>query len=246
MTSTEILLWSVLPYFAIGAFLLGLIWRFKYDKFNWTTRSSQIYEGKLLRFAGPLFHLGLFAVIGGHIVGLLIPQSVTEFFGISQEMYHLGAISLGGLAGVATIAGIFLLIYRRRTTAMVFAETTKNDKTMYIFLVATLMAGCSATLSSAGVIGVEHNYRQTVSPWVRSIFTFRPDGSLMASAPLAFRIHAVVAMFLFIIWPFTRLVHALSAPVGYVFRPPIVYRTKIGHSKPGNRQSRPGWERVKY
>lgn len=246
MTSLDILLWSVLPYLAIGSFVFGSVWRYRYDKFNWTTRSSQIYEGRMLRIAGPLFHLGLFAVIGGHIVGLLIPKQWTDAIGISQEMYHVGAISMGGLAGVATLLGIALLIYRRRTTVTVFQATTKNDKTMYVFLVATLLAGCSATLSSAGVIGTEHNYRETVSPWFRSILLLRPDGTLMASTPLAFRIHAVVGMLLFIIWPFTRLVHAMTAPFSYMFRPPIIYRTRDEQTNAGSRKARPGWERSKY
>jgi nitrate reductase gamma subunit len=246
MSSTNILLWSVLPYIAISSFVIGLIWRFKYDKFNWTTRSSQIYEGKLLSIAGPLFHLGLFAVIGGHVVGLLVPQEFTDSLGLSHQMYHLGAISMGGAAGIATLLGISLLIYRRRTTAMVFAQTTKNDKTMYIFLMATLLAGSAATLSSAGVIGEEHNYRETVSPWVRSILTLSPNGELMTASPIAFRVHAIVAMSLFIIWPFTRLVHSLSAPVGYLFRPSIVYRTRDGRGVAGSRKARQGWERIKY
>jgi len=243
MTSLDIMLWLVLPYIAIGSFVFGLVWRYRYDKFNWTTRSSQIYEGRLLRIAGPLFHLGLFAVIGGHIVGLLIPKSWTDAVGVSQEMYHVGAITIGGFAGIATLLGIALLIYRRRTTATVFAATTKNDKTMYIFLVATLLAGGSATLSSAGIIGTEHNYRETVSPWFRSILLLQPDGTLMAQTPLAFRIHAVVGMLLFIIWPFTRLVHAMSAPFGYLFRAPIIYRTRDEQKNAGNRRARPGWER---
>ena len=246
MSSTNILLWSVLPYIAISSFIIGLIWRFKYDKFNWTTRSSQIYEGKLLSIASPLFHLGLFAVIGGHVVGLLVPQSLTDSLGLSHEAYHLGAVSMGGAAGIATLVGISLLIYRRRTTAMVFAQTTKNDKTMYVFLVATLLAGSAATLSSAGVIGEEHNYRETVAPWVRSILTLSPNGELIMASPIAFRVHAVIGMSLFIIWPFTRLVHSLSAPVGYLFRPSIVYRTRDGRGVAGNRKARPGWERIKY
>lgn len=246
MSSTNILLWSVLPYIAIFSFVIGLMWRFKYDKFNWTTRSSQIYEGRLLSIAGPLFHLGLLAVIGGHVVGLLVPQSLTDSLGLSQKSYHFGAIAMGGAAGIATLVGIALLIYRRRTKAMVFAQTTKNDKTMYIFLVATLLTGSAATLSSAGVIGEEHNYRETVGPWVRSILTLNPNGELMMASPAAFRIHAIVGMSLFIIWPFTRLVHALSAPVGYLFRPSIIYRTRDGRGVAGNRKPRPGWERTKY
>jgi nitrate reductase gamma subunit len=81
---------------------------------------------------------------------------------------------------------------------------------------------------------------------VRSILLLRPDGALMQSTPLAFRIHAALAMALFIIWPFTRLVHALSAPVGYLFRPSLVYRTRNNEGTSGNRKPRPGWERIKY
>lgn len=240
------LLWIALPYVSITAFIVGLLWRYRFDKFNWTSRSSQLYEGRLLRFAGPLFHIGLFAVIGGHVVGLLIPQSFTETVGITQEMYHFGAIYMGGAAGVATITGIALLIYRRRSTAMVFAQTTKNDKIMYIFLVSTLLAGSAATMSSAGIIGSEHNYRETVSPWLRSILSFNPQPELVMAAPLAFRIHIIIALLLFLIWPFTRLVHALSAPVGYLFRPAILYRTKGSGNTGGNRKPKPGWERIKY
>lgn len=246
MKSTDILLWIVLPYVSITSFVIGLIWRYRFDKFNWTTRSSQLYEGRLLRIAGPLFHLGLLAVLGGHVVGLLIPESFTERIGISHEAYHFGAITMGGIAGLATILGVALLIYRRRTTAMVFAQTTKNDKTMYIFLVATLLAGASATMSSAGIIGEEHNYRETVSPWLRSILTFNPQPELVMTTPLAFRVHIIVAFALLLVWPFTRLVHALSAPVGYLFRPAIVYRSKGSDNSGGNRKSKPGWERVKY
>ncbi|CAB4689212.1 unannotated protein [freshwater metagenome] len=185
-------------------------------------------------------------MIGGHIVGLLVPQTFTDKLGLSHQAYHLGAVTMGGGAGVATLLGISLLIYRRRTSAMVFAATTRNDKTMYIFLVATLLAGSSATLSSAGVLGEEHNYRETVGPWARSILTFSPHGEYMMASPLAFRIHAVAAMSLFIIWPFTRLVHSLSAPVGYLFRPSIVYRSRDNQSTSGSREARPGWEKVKY
>ena len=228
MSSTNILLWSVLPYIAISSFIIGLIWRFKYDKFNWTTRSSQIYEGKLLSIASPLFHLGLFAVIGGHVVGLLVPQSLTDSLGLSREAYHLGAVSMGGAAGIATLVGISLLIYRRRRTAMVFAQTTKNDKTMYVFLVATLLAGSAATLSSAGVIGEEHNYRETVAPWVRSILTLSPNGELIMASPIAFRVHAVIGMSLFIIWPFTRLVHSFIECTDWIFVPSI---NCVSHSR---------------
>jgi respiratory nitrate reductase gamma subunit len=241
MTATQILLWDVLPYVTIAVFAVGTVWRFRYDKFGWTTRSSQLYERRLLRIASPLFHLGMFAVIAGHVVGLMIPESWTKSLGVSEHFYHVNAVLLGSVAGAATLVGIALLIYRRRTTGPVFAATTKNDKTMYVFLVAAICLGILATMTGAGVLGDGYNYRETVSVWFRSIFFLQPQGDLMADTPLAFQVHALGGMALFLIWPFTRLVHAFSAPVGYLFRPYVVYRTR-STSTIGSRATRRGWD----
>ena len=176
-------------------------------------------------------------------MGLLIPQAWTDGLGISEDMYHFFAVLLGAFAGAATLFGIVMLIYRRRTVGPVFAATTKNDKVMYIFLLAAICLGIVATLSGAGVLGEGHNYREDVSVWFRSIFYFDPQGQLMAMHPLAFRVHALAGMALFIVWPFTRLVHAFSAPFGYVFRPYVVYRDRGPHDA-GNREPRRGWEKV--
>ena len=243
MTATQVLLWDVLPYVTIAIFVVGMVWRFRYDKFGWTTRSSQLYERSLLRIASPLFHLGMLAVVAGHVIGLMIPESWTEAMGISEDLYHVNAIVVGGFAGIATLVGVALLIYRRRTTGPVFASTTKNDKTMYVFLVAAICLGLVATMQGAGVLGDSYNYRETVSVWFRSIFLLQPQGELMAETPLAFQVHAVAGMALFIVWPFTRLVHAFSAPVGYLFRPYVVYRTR-NTGAVGNRTPRPGWDRT--
>lgn len=243
MTATEILLWDVLPYVAITTFVVGTIWRYRYDKFGWTTRSSQLYERTLIRIASPLFHLGILAVVGGHVVGLLIPESWTQAIGLSESLYHAMAVGLGLFAGAATLIGIVLLIYRRRTVGPVFAATTKNDKTMYVFLVAAILLGLLTTLVGAGVIGEGHNYREDVSVWFRSILFLQPQGELMAGAPASFRIHAVAGMLVFMIWPFTRLVHAFSAPLLYFFRPYVVYRDRGDHD-PGSRATRRGWEKI--
>lgn len=243
MTTADILLWAVLPYVTIATFVVGLVWRYRYDRFGWTTRSSQLYEKPLIRIASPIFHFGILAVLMGHVVGLLIPKAWTDGVGVSQSTYHFFAVSLGAIAGAATLFGIVMLIYRRRTVGPVFAATTKNDKVMYVFLTAAIVLGLLATMSGAGLLGEEHNYREDVSVWFRSIFYFDPQTQLMAGAPLAFKVHAVAGMALFMVWPFTRLVHAFSAPVGYVFRPYIVYRDRGEHAA-GNRPPRRGWEKV--
>jgi nitrate reductase gamma subunit len=244
MTATDFLLWVALPYLTIAVFITGIFWRYRYDKFGWTTRSSQLYERKLMRIASPLFHLGILAVLMGHIMGLLIPNSWTDAAGLSEDAYHLMAVGLGAVAGAATLVGIVLLIYRRRTNGPVFAATTKNDKTMYIFLVAAICLGLLTTLIGSGVIGDGYDYRETVSVWFRSIFLLNPQPELMAESPTSFQVHAVAGMLLFIIWPFTRLVHAFSAPVQYLFRPYVIYRQRGPHD-PGNRPSvRRGWEKI--
>lgn len=243
MSTNEILLWDVLPYVTVAVFLVGMFWRFRYDKFGWTTRSSQLYERSILRIASPLFHVGMLAVLLGHIVGLLIPESWTEALGISESFYHLNAILLGSFAGAATLVGVVMLIYRRRTNGPVFAATTKNDKTMYVFLVAAIALGLLTTMVGAGVIGDGYNYRETVSPWFRSIFLLQPEGELMAQALPSFQVHALAGMALFMVWPWTRLVHAFSAPIGYVFRPYIVYRTR-DEGASGSRKPQRGWERA--
>lgn len=239
MTGT--LLFVVFPYVCLAIFIGGHVWRYRYDKFGWTTRSSQLYERRLLRIGSPLFHFGILLVALGHIGGLLIPESWTEAVGVSEHAYHVVAVGLGTLAGICTLAGAAILIYRRRTVGPVFSATTINDKIMYVLLIVTIILGLGTTVLG-NLTDDPHNYRESVSPWFRSIFYFQPDPDLMTHAPIGFRLHAVSAFVLFAFWPFSRLVHVFSAPLGYLTRPYIVYRSRDAHL--GARPTRRGWERV--
>ncbi|MFI6798695.1 MULTISPECIES: respiratory nitrate reductase subunit gamma [Streptosporangium] len=239
MNALDVVLWVVAPYLAITVFVLGHVWRYRYDKFGWTTRSSQMYESRLLRIGSPLFHFGILVVLLGHIGGLVIPKSWTEAAGVSEEAYHITAVVLGTVAGVATLGGLAILIYRRRTVGPVFTATTRNDKLMYAVLALVIVLGLAATVA-ANIIGGGYDYRTTISPWFRSIFYFQPDPALMAGAPPLFQLHALSALLLFAIWPFTRLVHMLTAPVGYLTRPYVVYRSR--DDQRGSRKPRRGWE----
>jgi nitrate reductase gamma subunit len=145
------LLWGVLPYVTIAVLVAGCIWRYRYDQFGWTTRSSQLYESRLLRIGSPLFHFGILVVVVGHFIGLVIPESWTSALGLSETAYHVQAVTLGGIAGFATLIGVAILIYRRRTTGPVFMATTRNDKAMYVVLVAAIVFGLATTLLGAGV-----------------------------------------------------------------------------------------------
>ncbi|RKS78904.1 nitrate reductase gamma subunit [Actinomadura pelletieri DSM 43383] len=238
---TDILLWVALPYVTVAVFVLGHIWRYRYDKFGWTTRSSQLYEQRLLRIGSPLFHFGILLVILGHIGGLAIPDSWTEAVGITEHTYHIIAVVLGTFAGFCTLTGLAILIYRRRTVGPVFLATTRNDKMMYLVLAVAITLGLTATVA-ANIVGGGYNYRETVSPWFRSVFYLQPDPDLMTGVPILFQLHALSALALFCIWPFTRLVHMLTAPIGYLTRPYIIYRSRdeqLGMHHPPR-----GWDRV--
>ena len=234
-------LWVIVPYLCLATFVVGHMWRYRYDKFGWTTRSSQLYEDRLLRLGSPLFHFGMLGVVGGHVIGLLVPISWTEAVGVSDHLYHLVAVIGGLAAGVAAMLGMGILIYRRRTVGPVFSATTPMDKIMYAFLAAAIVLGMWNTI--LGASGVNHyNYREGVSIWYRSFLAFNPQPELMAEAPLGFQLHALVAFGLFTLWPFTRLVHVFSAPIGYLTRPYVVYRSR--DERMGSRAPKRGWERV--
>nr|AIZ66871.1 putative nitrate reductase [Streptomyces sp. MA37] len=240
-TTWQTLLWVVLPYLVLVVFVLGHIWRYRYDKFGWTTRSSQLYENRLLRIGSPVFHFGVLLVLLGHIGGLIVPKSWTEAAGITEHTYHVTAVALGTVAGVCTLGGLAVLVYRRRTVGPVFSATTRNDKAMYLSLTTTIVLGLAATVV-ANLVGEGYDYRSTISVWFRSLFVLHPDPALMSGAPVLFQLHAISALLLFAFWPFTRLVHMLTAPVGYLWRPYIVYRSR--EPGLGTRAPRRGWERV--
>lgn len=246
MNGLETFVWTVLPYVAIAVLVVGLYWRYRYDKFGWTTRSSQLYESRLLRLGSPLFHIGILLALAGHIVGLVIPESWTSSLGIDETMYHRMAVTMGSVAGVMVVSGLAILIYRRRTVGRVFRVTTRTDKLMYVVLGAVVLVGAYNTigvnlLDLPGKYPSGFNYRDTIAVWFRSVFMLDPESELMTEAPFTFQLHVVLAMLLFMIWPFTRLVHVFSAPIGYLARPYVVYRSRGAHEA-GSRDPSRGWE----
>jgi nitrate reductase gamma subunit len=227
------------PYVAFTSFVVGHLWRYQHDQFGWTTRSSQPYESRLLRLGSPLFHFGLLAVLGGHVLGIAIPASWTAAVGVSEHAYHLMSVSIGTLSGLATVTGLGILLYRRATVPAVRKATTTIDKLMYLLLSAAIATGMLNTVGS-NLIGGGYDYRSTVSPWFRSLFTLDPRPELMAGIPISFQIHALIVLVLLAGWPYTRLVHVFSAPLGYLTRPYIVYRSRDQH--PGTRRYARAWE----
>lgn len=228
MTTFEhLVLWTALPYVSLILLVVGLVWRYRTDQMGWTSRSSQWNESAILRWSSPMFHVGILLVGAGHVMGLLVPASWTRAAGIPEHVYHLMAVIPGSIAGVITLIGLAGLVYRRVVVRSVRLATTRNDLFMYVMLLIPVLLGAWATLSTQLLArGGGYNYRESISPWLRSVLTLSPQPELMAEVPLAFKLHVVAAFLLFAIWPFTRLVHVVSAPVGYVTRPYVVYRSR--------------------
>ena len=225
MSAASLLLWVVLPYASITVFVVGHIWRYSRDQFTWTTRSTQLFERRLLFWGSNLFHFGALAAIGGHVLGLLVPETLTSDLGVSENMYHVVSVGAGSVAGAACVAGLVILAYRRLANARVAATTTRMDVAVYILLFAMIGMGMGETIG-VNLLGGGYDYRATVALWFRGLFTFDPHTSLMASAPLLYQLHALGAWLLVAVWPFSRLVHAWSIPLTYLNRATILYRSR--------------------
>jgi nitrate reductase gamma subunit len=225
VSAVEVFWWVGLPYLALGIFVVGHIWRWRYDQFGWTSRSTQLQERRLLKWGSPLFHYATFAAIGGHVIGILIPGSWTSAIGIPESTYRWFSASAGTLAAVLVIAGVVILAGRRLLVPRVRATTGPVDYIALILLLIIILTGIAPTIG-VNLLGHGYDYRTTVAPWFRGLFSGSPDVRAIASAPLIYQVHATAAWVIWAVWPFSRLVHAWSYPAWYLWRPYIVYRSR--------------------
>jgi len=238
MSTADIFLWIVIPYVAIAIFLLGHIWRYRRDQFGWTARSTQLLERRWLKWGSPLFHYGALAAIGGHVLGILIPQSATSAIGIDEHAYHVISATAGTIAGAAALIGLLILIYRRASVRRVAVTTSYVDLLVYTLLLVVIALGMVDTLfHNAFATGDGYNYRHTVAIWFRGVFALQDNAALMAGVPLVYQLHTLLAWAILALWPFSRLVHAWSIPLQYIGRPYILYRRR--YSRPGLRSRIP-------
>ena len=215
-------LWAILPYCVLAVFVGGHVWRWRFDRLGWTSRSSELLEKRWLSIGSPLFHFGLAGVAGGHIVGLVVPARATRALGISDHLYHQTALVLGGAFGVLATAGIVILTARRLLIPIVRRNGPRADIAVDLALLVLIGLGMGETLGWNLLAG-EYAYRESIAVWLRQLATFHPDGALMAGAPWVFQAHVLAAMAVFVLWPFSRLVHVWTAPVGFVLgRAPIL------------------------
>ncbi|WP_163651834.1 respiratory nitrate reductase subunit gamma [Listeria sp. PSOL-1] len=216
-------LWVVSPYLVLASFIVGHIFRYRYDQFSVTAKSSEFIEKKQLMVGSMLFHIGIIFVVGGHFVGLIIPESWTNAVGISEHMYHLVAVLVGSVFGIMAFIGMFLLTFRRLGNRNVRRLSSATDIIVNLTLVLTLILGILSTLLTDHM-HPGFNYRENIAVWFRQIFLLHPDMNLMTNVPLLFKLHIISAFIIFALFPYTRLVHAWSVPLGYVKRSYIVTR----------------------
>lgn len=224
----DILLWGVLPYVVLTIFIGGHIYRYQKDQFGWTTKSSELLEKKQLRLGSNLFHWGIIIVFGGHVLGLIIPVQFYNAIGITEDIYHLGAIVFGIPAGIIALIGIILLVYRRMTVKRVKATTSISDWIAVIFIFLSIVTGMIATGTNIDPQGFD--YRATIAPWLRGLFIFNIQPELMKTVPIWFKIHIYTTFSLYVVWPFTRLVHVFSLPLRYLRRSYVIYKRKISRN----------------
>lgn len=227
MNRTEFFLWGYLPYIVATVFLMALIWRYRTNPFSWTSKSSELLEKKILRWGSLLFHYGIIAVFGGHFAGLLIPVSVYRSLGISDDAYHVVA-AVGGLpVGLITFVGAAILLYRRFAVARIRSTSSVGDLIAIVVLALVLFTGLAATTANT-FHHTSFDYRTTINPWLRGLLVLHPQPELMRTVPFGFKIHILTTFVLYLLFPFTRLVHVFSLPLRYLNRSYVLYRRRNG------------------
>jgi nitrate reductase gamma subunit len=219
MSTLNQLAFGIYPYVALTVFLAGSLLRFDRDQYTWKSDSSQLLRPGQLRLGSNLFHLGILGIFFGHLFGLLTPLAVWHALGVTAGAKQALAVIAGGVAGAACLVGLALLIHRRITEPRISATSRPADLFVLLLLLAQLLLGLySITVSLQHMDGAEMVKLMT---WAQHIVTLRGDAaSFVADVAPVFKAHLVLGMTIFVVFPFTRLVHVWSgfAAATYVVR----------------------------
>ena len=226
MNYLNTLLFGVYPYLAGAVFLLGSLARFDRDPFTWKAHSSQILSNHNMRLASNLFHVGILLLFMGHFVGLLTPPEIFHALGVSAGDKQLLAIVAGSIAGIMCFVGLTLLVRRRLTDPRVRATSSRMDIFILLLLYAQLMLGLLTIPVS--LMHLDGHNMLNLMGWARNIVTFDPAEAVtfVSDIGFLFKLHIVLGMTVFLVFPFSRLVYIWSAPVTYPTRPYQVVRQR--------------------
>lgn len=210
---------GIYPYIALAIFLLGSLARFDREQYTWKSESSQVLNTGMLRLGSPLFHVGILGLFFGHAAGLLTPVWVWDALGVTHGVKQTVAMVAGGVMGTLCLVGILMLLARRFGNDRVAARTTFKDKLVLLWILLTLLLGLSSIFVSAS--HMDGHMMVLLMTWAQHVVTFRGDAaSFIVDAPWIFKLHLFMGMSLFVIFPFTRLVHVWSgfSAVAYLGR----------------------------
>ena len=222
----DLLLFAIYPYLCLAVFLLGSLVRFDREQYSWRSGSSQLLRKRQLRWGSNLFHAGVLFLFVGHLVGMLTPHALYEPF-VSSGAKQVLAMVTGGIAGVLAFVGLSLLIHRRLSDARIRATSSRMDVAILVILWLQLALGLATIPLSAQHL--DGSMMVVLAEWAQRIVTFRGGAAeLLAGVPLVFKLHMALGLTVFLLFPFSRLVHVWSAPFGYVFRPYQVVRRRAG------------------
>jgi nitrate reductase gamma subunit len=210
-------LFGYYPYVALAVLAIGSVMRFDREQYTWRTGSSQLLRRKQLVLGSILFHLGILAIFAGHFVGLLTPIAVWDALGVTHGAKQMLAIVAGGVAGVMCLVGGLVLLHRRVFDARIRKNSSFGDTAILALLLIQLCLGL-ATIP----ISLEHRDGEEMVKfmnWAQGIFTLRAGAAdYVADAHWIFKAHLTLGLTILLVFPFTRLVHVLSAPIWYLNR----------------------------
>ncbi|CUH64535.1 Respiratory nitrate reductase 1 gamma chain [Thalassovita gelatinovora] len=209
---------GIYPYIALGVGIMGTIARYERDPFTWKSSSSQLLRRKQLVIGSVLFHIGVLVIFLGHFVGLLTPIWVFDAIGVSHGAKQILAVVAGGIAGVIALTGGAMLFHRRWTDPRIRKTSSFWDIAILAMLLMQLVLGIGTIFVSLGHLD-GHEMVKFMS-WAQGVFTF--DGaaaSYVSDVSIIFKLHLILGLTIILVFPFTRLVHMISAPVRYLWRP---------------------------
>lgn len=217
MSNFNFLLFGVYPYVALAVFLIGSWARYDLAQYTWKAHSSQLLSNRHMRLASNLFHIGVLFILVGHFVGLLTPHAVYEHV-ISTQAKQLLAMVSGGFFGLLCLVGLLMLIHRRMTEPRVRASSSRADIFILWVLLAQLLLGLGTIVASTHHL--DGSVMVLLASWAQHVVTLQPvaAAAAIAAVPLIYKLHVALGLTLFVLFPFTRLVHIASAPVKYLAR----------------------------
>jgi nitrate reductase gamma subunit len=238
MSSLHGFLFQVYPYVCFTVFVVGSLIRFDQSQYSWKSDSSQLLRSGLLRWGSNLFHIGVLFLFFGHLVGLFTPHAVYGVF-MSAATKQMLAVTAGGIAGLVCFVGLTMLIYRRMFDPRIRHTSHATDLAVLIVLWVQLSVGLLTLPQS--LAHSDGSAMLILSDWAQRIVTLRPvDATALATLHWTFLFHIVFGMTIFLLFPFTRLVHVWSgfAAVAFLWRSPQVVRSRrlnvpAGHDLPG-------------